>query len=347
MVIVAGLISIAGFVAFLSLVQSGQFSLGGRSLAIEFLILGTLNYFMTFTHEMGHALATIHFGRRIKSAGFMIYYGSPAWFVEASDSLMSDRRERILQSAAGPYAELIVAGAGSIVAWALPDALISSTLYKFAVLNYFILFMNLVPLLELDGYYIFADAIQVPDLRPRSLAFIRYDLFHKLRARERFTKQELGLAAYGILGIAFGIFSLYVSYFFWQAIFGKLITRMWEGGPATQALLILLVLLIAGPLIRLATGFARSLYRRGRALGRQVRFRFEQGWRVEAAELIDQLPMFEDVPVDVLNELAGRVRLRTARRGEAMIRQGDRSEAFFVIREGTLQAVEENPDTGD
>ncbi|MGH2686449.1 MAG: cyclic nucleotide-binding domain-containing protein, partial [Actinomycetota bacterium] len=345
--ITAGVISVAGFLAFISLVRSGEFSLGGRSLAIEFVILGTLNYFMTFTHEMGHALGTVHYGRRIKSAGFMIYYGSPAWFVEASDSLMSERRERIIQSAAGPYAELIVAGIGSIVAWAFPDALISSTLYKFAVLNYFILFMNLVPLLELDGYYIFSDAIQVPDLRPRSLAFVRYDLFHKLRKRERFTKQELGLAAYGILGIAFGVFSLYVSYFFWRAIFGKLITRMWEGGPATQALLLILVLLIAGPIIRMLTGFARSLYRRGRALGRQVRFKFEQGWRVEAAELIDQLPMFDDVPVDVLNDLAGRVVLRTAARGEAVVRQGDRAEAFFVVRSGTLQAVEENPDTGE
>jgi CRP-like cAMP-binding protein/Zn-dependent protease len=345
--IVGLLIGVAGFVAFLSLVQSGDFSLSGRSLAIEFLILGTLNYFITFTHEMGHAVGLIHHGRRIKGAGFMIYYGAPAWFVEASDSLMLDRGKRIVQSFAGPVAEIMVAGVASLVAWSYPDSAISLTLYKFAVLNYFIIFMNLIPLLELDGYYILADTIQVPDLRPRSLSFIRYDMWHKLRVRERFSKQEVGLGLYGILGIAFAVFSLYASFFFWQHLFGNLIAQMWDGGALTRLLLILLALLIAGPLVRGLVALGRTGYRRLRALWRSVRFRLEQGWRVEAASMIDELPLFDDVPVEVLNDLAGRVRLRSVARGQAVVRQGERSDAFYVVRRGTLQAVEEDPETGD
>ena len=53
-------------------------------------------------------------------------------------------------------------------------------MYKFAVLNYLVVIMNLIPLLELDGYYILADLIEIPDLRERSLVFMRRDLFHKL-----------------------------------------------------------------------------------------------------------------------------------------------------------------------
>jgi CRP-like cAMP-binding protein/Zn-dependent protease len=340
-------IGIVGFLAFLQLVRSGDFSLSGRSLAIEFLILGTLNYFITFTHELGHALGVIHYGRRIKGAGFMIYYGAPAWFIEASDTLMLDPGKRIVQCFAGPVAEIMVAGVASLVAWTYPDALLSPTLYKFAVLNYFIIFMNLIPLLELDGYYILSDAIHVPDLRPRSLSFIRYDLWHKLRVGDRFSKQEAGLALYGILGIAFAAFSLYASFFFWQHLFGNLIAQMWTGGPLTRLLLIVLALLIAGPLVRGVVTLGRTGYRRVRALWRGVRFRLEQGWRVEAAELIDELPLFDDVPVEALNDLAGRVRLRPVARGQAVVRQGERSEAFYVVRNGTLQAVEEDPQSGD
>jgi CRP-like cAMP-binding protein/Zn-dependent protease len=340
-------IGVLGFLAFVQLVRSGEFSLSGQSLAIEFLILGTLNYFITFTHELGHALGVIHFGRRIKGAGFMIYYGSPAWFIEASDTLMLDPGKRIVQCFAGPVAEIMVAGVASTVAWVFPDALFSSTLYKFAVLNYFIIFMNLVPLLELDGYYILSDAIHVPDLRPRSLSFIRFDLWHKLRVRERFSKQEVGLALYGILGVAFAAFSLYASFFFWQHLFGNLIVRMWDGGTLTRLLLILLTVLIAGPLLRGAVTLGRTVARRGRALWRGIRFRLEQGWRVEAAELIDGLSLFEDLPVEVLNDLAGRVNLRTVARGQAVVRQGERPDAFYVVRRGTLQAVEEDPDGGD
>jgi CRP-like cAMP-binding protein len=341
-VVLGSVLGAAGLVAFVFLVRGGRFSLSGQSLALEFLILMGLNYLLTFLHELGHALVIVHYGRKVKAAGFMVYFGSPAFFVEASDALMLDRRQRIVQAFAGPFAELMVAGAASIFALAFPDAAISSVLYKFAVLNYFVLFMNLVPLLELDGYWILSDVIQVPDLRPRSLAFIRHDLWHKLRLRERLSRVEVGLATYGIVGVAFAAFSFYTGFFFWREIFGGLIVRMWKGGAVTRVLLVLLGLLVAGPLVRGAIALARSLLRRARALWQQVRFRLEREWRVEAAQLIDALPLFEDM----LSDLAGRVRLRAVARGQPVVRQGERPDAFYVIRRGTLQVVEEDPDAG-
>lgn len=345
-VVLGAVIGVAGVVAFVAVVRGGQFTLSGQSLALEFLILLTLDYVITFLHELGHALVIVHYGRKVKSAGFMIYFGSPAFFVEASDALMLTRGQRIIQALAGPFAELIAAGVASIVALAFPDAPISSVLYKFAVLNYFVLFMNLVPLLELDGYWILSDLIQVPDLRPRSLSFIRHDLWHKLRNRDRFSRVEVGLALYGIVGVAFAALSFYTGFFFWREIFGSLIVRMWDGGPVTRLMLILLGLLVAGPLVRGAWALVRALVRRARAMWQQVRFRLERAWRVEAAQLIDALPLFEDLPVDLLSDLAGRVRLRAVDRGQPIFRQGDRPDAFYVVRRGTLQVVEEDPDSG-
>jgi CRP-like cAMP-binding protein len=341
------ILGLAGVVAFVVVVSGGRFTLTGQSLALEFLILITLDYVLTFLHELGHALVIVHYGRKVKSAGFMIYFGSPAFYVEASDALMLDRGQRIVQAAAGPLAELMAAGVASFIALLLPEAAISSVLYKFAVLNYFVLFMNLVPLLELDGYWILSDAIQVPDLRPRSLAFIRHDLVHKLRLRERLSKVEVGLALYGIVGVAFAAFSFYTGFFFWREIFGSLIARMWNGGPISRALLVLLGLVVAGPLVRGALALARSLWRRARGLWDSVRFRLERSWRVEAARMIDTLPLFEDLPADLLGDLAGRVRLRLMAPGQPVIRQGDRPDAFYVVRRGTLQVVEEDPDSGE
>jgi CRP-like cAMP-binding protein len=345
-VVAGAAVGAVGLVAFVMLVRSGRFSLSGESLPLEVLILLGLNYLLTFLHELGHALVIVHYGRKVKSAGFMIYFGSPAFFVEASDSLMLDRRQRIVQAFAGPFAELIVAGAASVVALLFPDAAVSSMLYKFAVLNYFVIFLNLVPLLELDGYWILSDLIQVPDLRPRSLAFIRHDLWHKLRAREGFSRVEVGLALYGIVGVAFAVFSFYTGFFFWRAIFGSLISRMWNGGPVTRALLVVLAVLVAGPLVRGALALARAVLGRLRALWHQIRFRLERAWRVEAAELIDALPLFEDLPVDVLSDLAGRVRLRSLERGQPVFRQGDRPDAFYVVRRGLVQVLEEDPESG-
>ena len=82
-------------------------------------------------------------------------------------------------------------------------------------------------------------------------------------------------------------------------------------------------------------------------LVRAVRFRLETTWRVEAAELIDELPAFDDLPEDVLSDLAGRVRLRILHAGEPIFRQGDQPDAFYVVRRGTVQIEDEDPETGD
>jgi CRP-like cAMP-binding protein/Zn-dependent protease len=339
-------LAVGGFVAFLTVVRSKGLVLAGDSLGLGVLILLGLNYFLTFVHELGHAVVLTHNGRRIKSAGFMIYFGSPAFFVESSDALMMDRGQRILQAAAGPYAEMIFAGIASFTVVAFPDGPAANLLYQFAVLNYFVLFLNLIPLLELDGYWILSDAIQVPNLRPLSLAFIRHDLWHKLRHRERFTPQEIGLGLYGVVGVAFTIFTLYTAYFFWESIFGGLVRRLWDGGLPTRILLVVLAVFLGGPLIRGAARLLRSIYLRVRGRIRRVQFKLESRWRVEAAELIEALPLFEDVPVEVLNDLAGRVRLRSLRPGQPVVRQGELPEAFYVVRRGTLEVIEEDRSTG-
>jgi CRP-like cAMP-binding protein/Zn-dependent protease len=340
--VVLGLIAPLGLVAFWSLYRSGRFTLTARSPAIESLILLAMNYALTFMHELAHALVLVRNGRRVKSAGFLLYFGSPAFFVDSSDGLMMERRERIVQSFAGPYAELIIAGAASVIAWALPASFLSGVLYRFALLNYFVIFLNLVPLLELDGYWILSDAIQVPDLRPRSLAFIRFEAWRKLRRRERFTRQEVGLGLYGTLGVAFTILALVWSAFFWEEVFGGLISALWSAGAVGRVLLVVLVVFVAGPVLRGAIAFVRSLARvTARVIGR-IRFRLERSWRVEAARLIDEIPIFDDLPADVLSDLAGRVRLRRVPRGKPVVRQGDRADAFFVVRSGTFEIVEEH-----
>ena len=340
------IIAVIGIIAFVGLVRSRRFGLFETSAAWDGLILILLNHILIFLHELGHAMVLVHHGRRVKSAGFLIYFGSPAFFVDSTDGLLLERKERIIQAFAGPYAELVIAGAVSIFAALMPDLAVSQLLYRFALLNYFVIFINLVPLLELDGYWIFSDLIQVPDLRRMSLNFVRYDLWHKLAKRLRMSKQEVALGAYGILGIAFTFFSLYSGFFFWWRLFGGFVTKMWEAGMVTRALLIFLILFLGGPVIRGLIGFLRSVGRQIAGAVANTRFKIETKWRVEAAELLDALPLFHDIPVDVLEDLAGRVTLKRYSTGQPVVRQGDLADAFYVVRDGTLAVIEEDRTTG-
>ncbi|HVM10980.1 MAG TPA: cyclic nucleotide-binding domain-containing protein, partial [Actinomycetota bacterium] len=335
-----------GIVAFFILVRSGRFELTGESLALGVVVLLVLDYLMVFVHEIGHASVLVHHGRRVRGAGFQIYFGSPAFFVDSSDGLMLDKKHQIVESLAGPYAQMLMGAVASTIALLAPDWILSETLYRFAVINYLVLFLNLIPLLELDGYYVLADLIQVPDLRPRSLSFLRFDLWHKIRARERFSAQDVGLGVYGIAGIAFTIFSFYTAYFYWETVFGSLVSKLWAGGTVARVLLVILALFLLAPVARGGARLARTLASRLAAVVRRIRFRLERSWRIEAAELIDDLPLFDDLPGDVLSDLAGRVRLRTVDAGRPVVRQGDRADAFYVVRRGTLVALEEDRRTG-
>ncbi len=345
--LLSGAFAIVGLIAFLDVAIAREFKLGGGNAAVESGILLALAFFLTFMHELGHAVVISRYDRKVKSAGFMIYFGAPAFFVEATDSLMLDRRQRILQSSAGPFTELVIAGVAGVAVFLFPAGPLADLLYKFALLNYVVIFMNLIPLLELDGYWILSDLIQVPDLRPRSLQFVQHDLWHKLRARERLTPQEWGLGGYAAAGIAFTIFSFITAYIFWEVIFGELILSLWRGRIGSKILLVLLAVFLTGPVLRGLLNLMRVLLRRVGGLVRAIRFRLETTWRVEAAELIDELPAFDDLPEDVLSDLAGRVHLRILRAGEPVFRQGDQPDAFYVVRTGTVQIEDEDPETGD
>jgi CRP-like cAMP-binding protein/Zn-dependent protease len=345
--LVSGVFAIAGLIAFLDVAIARDFKLGSENAAVESAILLALAFFLTFMHELGHAVVISRYDRKVKSAGFMIYFGAPAFFVEATDSLMLDRRQRILQSSAGPFTELVIAGVAGLAVYLFPGGPLADLLYKFALLNYFVIFLNLIPLLELDGYWILSDLIQVPDLRPRSLQFVQHDLWHKVHARERLTPQEWGLGGYAVAGIAFTIFSFFTAFIFWKVIFWELILTLWRGKIGSKILLFLLAAFLTGPVIRGLLNLIRLLVRRVGGLVRAVRFRLETTWRVEAAELIDELPAFDDLPEDVLSDLAGRVHLRILRAGEPVFRQGDQPDAFYVVRTGTVQIEDEDPETGD
>jgi CRP-like cAMP-binding protein len=343
----AGLFAVVGLACFLSVNATGRFKLSTTAAPADTVLLLLLGFLLTFAHELGHAVVLTHHGRKVISAGFFIFFGSPAFYVNSSDGLMMNRRQRLLQSFAGPFAELFLAGFTGVILFLFPDSPAAPFLYRFALINYFIIFLNLIPLLELDGYWILSDLIQVPDLRPRSLAFIQGDLWHKLRARDRMTLQEAALGLYGVVGLVFTIFSFYTAVFFWHAIFGGMIGALWRGGLGSRILLLVLALFFAGPVIRGLLSLARATLKRVRALAARIRFFGERSWRVEAAGLIDSLPAFEDLPEDVLSDLAGRVRLVTLRPEQALFHQGDRADAFYVVRRGQMALEDEDRETGD
>ncbi|HEX3053865.1 MAG TPA: hypothetical protein VHP83_24620, partial [Aggregatilineaceae bacterium] len=159
-------------------------------------------------HEWSHAIATKHYGREVRRGGFLFYMGMPAAFVDTTDIWMEPRKPRIVVSWAGPHSGFFLGGLASLLLLAGPGTFLTGLLYQFAVLTYMTSFMNLNPLLKLDGYYILMDWLEIPRLREKSMAFVMGPMRAKLRKREAFSRDERIFAIFGLLAGLWTIIAL-------------------------------------------------------------------------------------------------------------------------------------------
>jgi putative peptide zinc metalloprotease protein len=345
--VVAGMIAALGALAFVAVGIDHHALTDVQSVGLALFVLVGLSVGLIFVHELGHAAALVHYRRRVRAAGIRIQFGTPTVYVDSSDALMLPRDDRMMQSFAGSYFELAATGAAALCLWIWPHGAAASVLAPLVALSYFLLLLNLVPLLELDGYWILTDALRVPDLRPRAMTFMRHDLWAKLRRRERLTRAEVGLGVYGTVGVLFGVIVLAVSLFLWQRTFGGLLAELWHAGPGGFGALIIIVAFVAGPLLRGAFELAASALRQLRPALQLLRFRAQRSWRAEAAALLDRQPLFDELPTHVLDDIAAHVHLVHVEQARTVIRQGTRADAYFLVRSGTYEVVEIDPDTSD
>jgi len=121
-------------------------------------------------HELAHALACRHFGGQCHEIGLMFLVFTPCLYCDVTDAwMLPRRRQRIAISAAGMFAEMVLAAVCAFLWWfSQPGFLNSLCLNQMVVCSVTTLLFNANPLLRYDGYYILSDLVNVPNLRQRS-----------------------------------------------------------------------------------------------------------------------------------------------------------------------------------
>ncbi len=274
-------IALTGLIGFASVLTGQRYAIlaTNGSYWLGLLFLWAANFVVIIIHEHAHALTTKHFGREVKRGGILIYYGMPAFFVDTMDIWLEPKKRRIAVTWAGPYSGLIVGGLCSMAATLLPDGLPGQLAFKTAFVCYAGVLVNLNPLLELDGYFILVDWLGVPNLRERSFAFIRSELWPKLKtvfasatllpgprpeSPPMFNREESIFTAFGLLAAAYTIYTLVVALYFWQTRFLALLIDLWNQPDWFSKLVALVV--GAGVMGAVALILGVTVWRAGRGL---------------------------------------------------------------------------------
>ena len=224
---------------------------GYRNVWTIVLFLG-ITWVVAFFHECAHGLACKRFGGAVSEIGILWRYLSFFPYCKIDDVLLFHNRwHRVYTSLAGVYINLLCILPFGVL-WLLAPAhslllaVSSIMLFSFNISS----FTNLIPFVELDGYFTLNHMLNMVDLRKES------NLYWKRGALKVLLKKGEGNSGaytlrdrriyfiYGLLSLTFTALFLIGSLISWYFL-----GRYWLGDTITWAVLglMIVIFLIRGP----------------------------------------------------------------------------------------------------
>ncbi|MDA1137288.1 MAG: biotin/lipoyl-binding protein [Planctomycetota bacterium] len=168
-------------------------------------------------HELGHAYVCRRYGGEVHTMGIMLLVFTPVPFVDATAAWsFRSKWQRIYVGAAGMLVEIFIA-AIAVFVWAnTGPGMIHSLAYNVMITaSVSTIIFNANPLLRFDGYYILSDALDIPNLHPRSSRQLSY-WFEKFVFGYRKSLSPANTTFeswnFGLFGVCSQVYRVYISF---------------------------------------------------------------------------------------------------------------------------------------
>lgn len=141
------------------------------------LLLWVIVYVTIGIHELGHGLTCKYYGGEVHEIGFLLLFFQPCLYCNVNDAWLFDRTyKKVFVTLAGGYIEFWI---GSIFAyiWILtnPNTFINVISFQvMTICSLSTIVFNFNPLVKLDGYYLFSDIVEIPNLKESSAKYLKY-----------------------------------------------------------------------------------------------------------------------------------------------------------------------------
>jgi len=213
-IVALGTLSILGPLCFVAAMLCNPHATATGSVGtLHAVIMMAIRPVVVIAHESAHAFTCRRFGCEVPRVGLALYYGSLCTFVDTSDVWMCDKSKRVLTSAAGPISSWVLGSLASVLAFILPFPAANQVLFQAAAWCFLASLFPLNPIMEFDGYYMLVDWLEVPFLRRKSFRFIAHQLLPRLRSRTLLNRRERVYLIYGLLALAFSVFSVLTPFY--------------------------------------------------------------------------------------------------------------------------------------
>lgn len=200
---------------------------------VVFTIFSLIVLFSVTLHEFAHGLACKYYGGSVREIGILWRYLSFFPYCKLDDALLfPNPRHRVATAGAGFVANVLTLIPFSLI-WLLAPA--DSTIYAVSALILtiynLIALIDLIPFVELDGYFMLSYALGMADLRKDSHHFwalrVRKALFGKGDGVSAYSPRARRIyTLYGALSIIFT-----ASFFVLNAVFWFRTFRQWFSEP--------------------------------------------------------------------------------------------------------------------
>ena len=140
----------------------------------DILLMWFLLFIVVGPHEFAHGLACKHYGGEVHHMGFMLMYFAPSFYTDCTEMhLFDSTNKRIWTIIAGIWTTLLQC-CFAIFVWHLspPGSVLGNVSYKLALMSGLPAFMQLNPLMKIDGYYVLSQYLQIDNLRERSFDYL-------------------------------------------------------------------------------------------------------------------------------------------------------------------------------
>ncbi|CAN5821989.1 hemolysin D [soil metagenome] len=171
--------------------------------------------FVTFVilkawHELGHGLICKRFGGQVPEFGILLLVLFPSPYVDASSAWAFDNKwKRVLVGCGGMLFELTAASVAALIYVGAADGTLLKQVCSYVMISSSIstVFFNANPLMRFDGYFIFSDLVEVPNLMNRSMSMLKF-LFQRHIYRIETARPPTSSASEAVILLLFGIASL-------------------------------------------------------------------------------------------------------------------------------------------